>query len=260
MSDVRRDGIGSSTADASPTESFASSQVVRLVFDRVLSAVHEGRFLPGQRISDSKLATQLGVSRTPVREALQRLREIGIIEASASRFTRVAVVSPKQTADALVVWVALYSALVNEVIPLVTPDILDEMCADHALFLGHVSWSLDPQRLEELRANPEFLREKITGLVPQKIAMANAKFFNHLVKLSQNLSLVRGIHSVVHLIQLGSLYLPDYVDFGALSESQKLLIAAARGHDRAAAQKAIQLLGLITVPTAAREAEAGEAQ
>jgi len=266
VSDVRTHGTGTgtgtgtSTADVGSTESFASSPVVNLVFDRVLSAVHEGRFLPGQRISDSELAKQLGVSRTPVREALQRLREIGIIEASASRFTRVAVVSPKQTADALVVWVALYSALVNEVIPLVTPDILDEMCADHALFLGHVSWALDSKRLEELRANPEFLREEVTGLVPQKIAMANAKFFNHLVKLSQNRSLVRGIHSVVHLIQLGSLYLPDYVDFRALSESQKLLIAAARGRDQAAAQGAVQMLGLITVPTAALEAEADEAQ
>ena len=258
VSDVRTDGTG--TADGGVTESFASSPVVNLVFDRVLSAVHEGRFLPGQRISDSELAEQLGVSRTPVREALQRLREIGIIEASASRFTRVALVSPKQTADAMVVWVALYSALVNEVIPLVTPELVDEMRVDHALFLGHVSWALDPKRMEELRANPELLREHVTELVPQKIAMANANFFNHLVGLSQNSSLVRGIHSVVHLIQLGSLYLPDYLDFRALSESQELLIAAARDHDRAAAQGALRMLGLITVPTAALEAEANDAQ
>ena len=258
MSDVRTDGTD--TADGGVTESFASSPVVNLVFDRVLSAVHEGRFLPGQRISDSELAEQLGVSRTPVREALQRLREIGIIEASASRFTRVALVSPKQTADAMVVWVALYSALVNEVIPLVTPEVVDEMRADHALFLGHVSWALDLRRIKRSRANPEPLRENVTELVPQKIAMANANFFDHLVRLSQNLALVRGIHSVVHLIQLGSLYLPDYVDFHALSESQELLIAAARDNDRAAAQGALRMLGLITVPTAALEAEANETQ
>ena len=45
----------------------------------------------------------------------------------------------------------------------------------------------------------------------------------------------------------------------ALSESQQLLIAAARDHDRAAAQGALRMLGLITVPTAALEAEADEA-
>jgi DNA-binding GntR family transcriptional regulator len=227
--------------------------VVNLVFERVLSAVHEGRLLPGQRISDSELAEQLGVSRTPVREALQRLREIGIIEASASRFTRVALVSPKQTADAMVVWVALYSALVNEVIPLVTPELVNDMRDDHALFLEHVSWALDPKRMAEMRESPELVQEHDAELVPQKIAMANAKFFNHLVTLSGNPALVRGINSVVHLIQLGSLYLPDYLDFRALSESQQLLIAAARDHDRAAAQGALRMLGLITVPTSALE-------
>jgi DNA-binding GntR family transcriptional regulator len=240
------------TAETS-AESFATSPVVNSVFDRVLSAVHEGRLLPGQRISDSQLAEQLGVSRTPVREALQRLREIGIIEASASRFTRVAIVSPKQTADAMVVWVALYSALVHEVIPLATPELVARMRADHALFLEHVSWALDPQRMAEVRDNPELAREQVHELAPQKIAMANAKFFNHLVGLSQNPSLVRGINSVVHLIQLGSLYLPDYLDFRALSESHQLLIAASRDHDRAAAQGALRMLGLISVPTATLE-------
>ncbi|WP_219731992.1 GntR family transcriptional regulator [Glaciihabitans sp. INWT7] len=252
MSDNRT----SSAAGDRDKSSFATSPVVNLVFERVLTSVHEGRLLPGQRISDSELAEQLGVSRTPVREALQRLRDIGIIEASASRFTRVALVTPKQTADAMVVWVALYSALVNEVIPLVTPEMVAAMRADHALFLEHVSWALDPKRMAELRANPQLVHEHVAELVPQKIAMANAKFFNHLVGLSQNPSLVRGINSVVHLIQLGSLYLPDYLDFRALSESQQLLIAAARDHDRAAAQGALRMLGLISVPTAALEAEA----
>ncbi|TAL46104.1 MAG: GntR family transcriptional regulator, partial [Salinibacterium sp.] len=53
-----------------------------MVFEQILAAVHAGALLPGQRISDAALAEQFGVSRTPVREALQRLREIGIIEAS----------------------------------------------------------------------------------------------------------------------------------------------------------------------------------
>ena len=236
--------------------SFATSAMVNLVFDRVLSAVHEGRLLPGQRISDSELAGQLGVSRTPVREALQRLREIGIVEASASRFTRVALVSPKQTADAMIVWVALYSALVNEVMPLVTPELLREMRNDHALFLEQVSLALDPSQMAEVRQDIGLARESSAELAPQKIAMANAKFFHHLVTLSGNPALVRGINSVVHLVQLGSLYLPDYVDLRALTESQRLLIGAASNRDRAAAQGALRMLGLISVPTAALEAAA----
>ncbi len=215
---------------------FAGSRTVNTVFDEILAAVHEGRLLPGQRISDSALAEQLGVSRTPVREALQRLREIGIIEASASRFTRVAMVSPQQTADAMVVWVALYSALANEVLPIVPPEMVAAMRADHESFL-----------------------DQLKSFEPQKIATANANFFNHLVTLSRNPALQRGISSVVHVIRLGSLHLPRYINFRALSESQALLIAAARDRDKAAGQGALRMLGLITVPTEALDEAAADA-
>ncbi|WP_394770770.1 GntR family transcriptional regulator [Lacisediminihabitans sp.] len=205
---------------------FIGSTVVSLVFNQILDAVHNGRLQPGERISDSELAERLGVSRTPVREALQRLREIGIIEASASRFTRIAVVSPEQTANAMVVWLALYAAVITEVIPTVSPEVVAAMRADHENFVSLLT----------------------TGDM-QRIATANAEFFNHLVELSRNPVLRRGIQSVVHVVRLGSLHLPDQIDFRALSESQALLVAAARDHDRAAALGALRMLGTIRVPT-----------
>jgi DNA-binding GntR family transcriptional regulator len=208
------------------SESFAGSPVVNTIFDQILAAVHDGRLQPGERISDVLLAQQLGVSRTPIREALQRLREIGVIEASASRFTRVAIVSPQQTADAMVVWVALYTALVPEVIPIVPADVVSAMNEDHERFLANLA-------AQDM----------------QKVAAANAEFFNHLVTLSSNPLLQKGITSVVHQIRLGSLHLPERIDLRALSESQALLIAAARDHDSAAARGALRMLGLITVPT-----------
>ncbi|HEY8911715.1 GntR family transcriptional regulator [Lacisediminihabitans sp.] len=210
----------------SSDETFTGSTVVSMVFNQILDAVHNGRLQPGERISDSEFAERLGVSRTPVREALQRLREIGIIEASASRFTRIAVVSPEQTANAMVVWLALYVAVINEVIPTVPPEVVAAMKADHESFISLLS-TRDMQR----------------------IATANAEFFNHLVELSQNPPLRRGIQSVVHVVRLGSLHLPDQIDFSALSESQALLVAAARDHDRAAALGAMRMLGTIRVPT-----------
>jgi DNA-binding GntR family transcriptional regulator len=211
--------------EALQPDSFASSSVVITVFNHILQAVHEGELLPGQRINDAEFAQALGVSRTPVREALQRLREIGIIEASASRFTRVAVVSPQQTAHAMVVWLALYGALINEVIASVPPEVVAAMKAEHEKFLVQV-----------------------TRLDMQKIATSNADFFAHLVPLSRNPTLQRGIVSVVHLIRLGSLHLPDHIDFHTLSESQDLLVHALRDRDRAAAQGAIRMLGTIEVP------------
>lgn len=59
------------------------------VFERIGAAIMDGRFAPGERLKDADLAHALGISRTPVREALQRLARIGMVEVAASRYTRV---------------------------------------------------------------------------------------------------------------------------------------------------------------------------
>lgn len=67
---------------------------------RVLGqAILDGRLAPGERLRDVELAEQLGVSRTPVREALQRLERIGMVQVSANRWTRVSVPNDKLLAD-----------------------------------------------------------------------------------------------------------------------------------------------------------------
>jgi DNA-binding GntR family transcriptional regulator len=51
------------------------------VYRAILERVYRGDLLPGTRIRDTVLATQLGVSRTPVREALLRLAREGVVAA-----------------------------------------------------------------------------------------------------------------------------------------------------------------------------------
>lgn len=63
------------------------------VYERIGEAIIERRLEPGQRIRDIDIAAELGVSRMPVREALQRLERIGLVEMSASRYTRVTEIS-----------------------------------------------------------------------------------------------------------------------------------------------------------------------
>lgn len=213
------------TEGSAQEATLATSKVVTTVFDGILAAVNDGALLPGQRINDGELAARFGVSRTPVREALQRLREIGIIEASASRFTRVADVTPLQTEQAFVVWRALYSALVEEVIPTSSEATLEVL----------------------ERAHGEYL-DAVASLNAQRIATANLDFFSRLPVESTNPALRRAITSVVHIIRLGSLHLPDYIDFEALRRAQELLIEAARDHDVAPARRALVVLGSIEIP------------
>ncbi|WP_203580851.1 GntR family transcriptional regulator [Microbacterium hibisci] len=67
------------------------------VYARLGEAILDGRLAPGERLRDHELAEWLGVSRTPVREALQRLERAGLVEVSPHRYTRVSY--PNQQSD-----------------------------------------------------------------------------------------------------------------------------------------------------------------
>ncbi|WP_299426213.1 GntR family transcriptional regulator [uncultured Meiothermus sp.] len=58
-----------------------------------------GSLPPGSRISEPGLAEQLGISRTPVREALQRLSQEGLVELSPGRGARVRILSAAEVRE-----------------------------------------------------------------------------------------------------------------------------------------------------------------
>lgn len=55
----------------------------RMVFDAIRDAIVEKQLAPGRQVSEAELARQLGVSKTPVREALLRLQTVGLVEPHA---------------------------------------------------------------------------------------------------------------------------------------------------------------------------------
>lgn len=203
----------------------STSKVVTQVFEQLLEAIHEGHLAPGEHISDANLAEKYGVSRTPVREALQRLREIGVVEASPNRFTRVAVVSPHETAEAMYVWRALFDALLDEVIPRTDEKVLEDLTGAHQTFV-----------------------RSIAELDMDAAATANFVFFNRFSSLSTNAVLRRAITSVVHIVRLGSLHLPRNLDVNTLSSAQAMFIDAVRTKDVARAHEALAVVGKIEIP------------
>ncbi|MDX2376261.1 GntR family transcriptional regulator [Microbacterium sp. LRZ72] len=67
----------------------AGSALADEVYRLLARAIVDGELAAGERLRDVEIAGLLGVSRTPVREALQRLERLGLVEVAAHRYTRV---------------------------------------------------------------------------------------------------------------------------------------------------------------------------
>ena len=63
--------------------------------DKIKEAIFDHTLEPGENLRDEDLQAWLGMSRTPVREALIELKRLGLVEMEAQRFTRVATADPK---------------------------------------------------------------------------------------------------------------------------------------------------------------------
>ena len=78
-------------AAASPMSGhIRADSVVDLAYERIRSMLVEGEIPPGARLGQVELAEQLGISRTPIREALRRLTGEGLAEFLPNRGFRAA--------------------------------------------------------------------------------------------------------------------------------------------------------------------------
>jgi DNA-binding GntR family transcriptional regulator len=70
------------------------------VYRQILDRIQRGDAAPGTRLRDTTLSADLGVSRTPVREALLRLTGDGVLDADMGRGFRVPPLDPREIGDA----------------------------------------------------------------------------------------------------------------------------------------------------------------
>ncbi|MGY1617317.1 GntR family transcriptional regulator [Geodermatophilus sp. SYSU D00691] len=90
------------------------------VYRRLRDAIVDGTFAPGEQLKDLELATWLGVSRTPVREALLRLAQSGLVHARPGRSTVVSTLDARAVRDARDVVAAMHELAVREAVPVLT--------------------------------------------------------------------------------------------------------------------------------------------
>ena len=97
------------------------------VFRRLRDAIVDGTFEPGEQLRDGELAHWLGVSRTPVREALLRLAQGGLVVAQPGRSTIVSTLDRQAIRNARDVVAAMHELTVREAVPQLTEADLEAM-------------------------------------------------------------------------------------------------------------------------------------
>ena len=105
---------------------------------KLRDAIVDGTLAPGESLRDGELAEWLGVSRTPVREALLRLGESGLVIARPGRSTVVAVVDEDAVRGARDVVAAMHELAARVAVPSLGPDQLEAMRAANERFAAAI--------------------------------------------------------------------------------------------------------------------------
>jgi DNA-binding GntR family transcriptional regulator len=96
-------------------------------YRRLRGWIVEGTLQPGEVLHDQAIAAALGVSRTPVREALRRLEDEGFVETALNRWTRVAPLDLGKAAELYAILEALERLALETAFARLTADDLKVM-------------------------------------------------------------------------------------------------------------------------------------
>jgi DNA-binding GntR family transcriptional regulator len=149
--------------------SVAATELIR-------EAIIDGRLKPGQRLKEEDLARQLGISRTPIREALLMLQVEGLIVATPNRGATVRVH---------------------------TPEDLEDLYALRALLEGHAARRAGPRITEEQAEQLRESCERFDALSPheelRELVRENLFFHSTILDIAGSARLASMVRRVIEL-------------------------------------------------------------
>jgi DNA-binding GntR family transcriptional regulator len=122
---VRADNPTDPTADHEPGSGLGMSEA----YGQIRRAILEGNFAPGSRLSQVKIAERLGLSRTPVREALRLIEKEGLVTATHGRQVVITPTSMSDLDELYALRIKLDATTVRTTVPLLTDGDMAEMQA-----------------------------------------------------------------------------------------------------------------------------------
>jgi len=143
----------------SPTSQGPRRLLRDVVYEQMLNAIENGTLEAGERLNDEELTSWLGVSRTPVREAIARLESEGLVEMAANRYTRIAALSGPAHDEAAVLMAALHTWAVSH-----ADQSTPEARKSAASAAGKLVTALEAQDLDAYRSLQDAVATLIVGL------------------------------------------------------------------------------------------------
>lgn len=114
------------------------------------NAIIRGQLLPGQKVAEEDIAQELGISRTPVREAVRLLEMQGLIQVEPKIGTFVASPDLEDVRDSLSVRIALESLAARQTIDRLEPPVWQQFLDELWHITAQMRVTLDPVQAVEL--------------------------------------------------------------------------------------------------------------
>lgn len=173
------------------------------VYNDLLQLISSGMIRPGDRLDEQRIAEQLGVSRTPLREAVTRLVRDGIIENQPYRGNFVRSFTAKQVLDLYEVRKVLESTAVR----LAIPNLDEDGIARLRSILSDISRALEAGDLEAYGLADQEFHDTIARLTRNETLIAT------LNRLGGQIQLVRSMANRSHsVVELAAAERPGIVD------------------------------------------------
>ena len=191
-----------------------------VVFNTLRQAILKGELKPGERLMEIQLANKLGVSRTPVREAIRKLELEGLVLMIPRKGAEVAEITRQDMEDVLEVRTALEELAVKD-------------ACDHIT---------DAQLSELKKASNEFKKALLEGKDLVTCADADMHFHDVILSATNNRRLIQMLNNLSEqMYRYRMEYLKDERTHKTLIEEHDAIRRALKKHDKVKAGAAIRV-------------------
>ncbi len=190
-----------------------------VVFNTLRQAILTGELKPGERLMEVHLANKLGVSRTPIREAIRKLELEGLVTMIPRRGAEVAQITEKSMSDVLEVRRAM-----------------DALCAELACD------RITEEELEKLKEACEGFEQAVKTKNVKKIAQADVALHDIIVDATGNKRLIQLVNNLSEqMYRYRFEYIKDFSQHERLVEEHRIIYESIVKKDKETASEAAKV-------------------